>query len=261
LTLRLSRTFFGTASLERECEGFRLALRRGTVPPDAVPEHSHETAHLILAIDEDYQTGAIGAAAWRGPSMIIYNPPGTLHRDRFAKTGGRFLSIDFPKGFEPRGLIDPVVVSAGAARSRVSRVLNALIDDAPALDAEDRLLDLSVALASAREPGRFAPSWLRIANEAIADLTRQSGLRVQDVAELAGVHPVHLARAFSQHFGCSPGAAIRRARVERAAAALTGRCSLGDIAQACGFADQAHMTRSFRATYGITPTAFRDAFG
>jgi AraC family transcriptional regulator len=260
MTLQLSRTFFGTASLEREYQGFHVALRRGTVPPEAVPEHSHKTAHLILAIDDEYLSGAVGAKGWSGPSMLIYNPPGTLHRDRFATTGGRFLSIDFPQGFEPRGMLDPVIIRTGAARMRVAEVLTALLEDATVLEAEDHLLGLSAALAKDAEPTLSAPPWLAIAIESIADLANEAGLRVHDIAQIAGVHPVHLARVFARHLGCSPGHAIQRTRVERAAASLTKHGTLGDIAHKCGFADQAHMTRCFRSLYGTTPAGFRTAF-
>jgi AraC-like DNA-binding protein len=36
--------------------------------------------------------------------------------------------------------------------------------------------------------------------------------------------------------------------------------SLTDAAAASGFADQAHLTRSFRRTMGITPGAYRSAY-
>lgn len=189
MTLRPSRTFLGSASLERECQGFHLALRRATVPPEAVPDHAHETAHLILAIDDAYLSEAVGAATWRGPAMLIYNPPGTLHRDRFATTGGRFLSVDIPQGFEPRGVLDPVVIRSRAARTRAAEILAGLIEGATALEMEDRLLGLSAALAEDAAPESAAPSWLAIALEAVADLASEAGLRVQDIAQLAGVDP------------------------------------------------------------------------
>ena len=36
--------------------------------------------------------------------------------------------------------------------------------------------------------------------------------------------------------------------------------ALSDAASAAGFADQAHMTRSFRRMMGVTPGAYRDAY-
>jgi len=71
------------------------------------------------------------------------------------------------------------------------------------------------------------------------------------------VHPVHLAAAFRRHFGCTPGAYLRRARVERAAAMLKRRLSLAEVALRCGFADQSHMTHAFRRTLGVTPGMLR----
>lgn len=260
MTLRLSRTFFGTASLERRSEGFEVALRRATVPPEQVPEHAHDTAHLILAIDDDYLSGAVGAAAWRGPSMLVYNPPGTLHRDRFRTTGGRFLAIDIPRGFEPHGIIDALAIGAGPVRAQAARVMAALMGDVSGLELEDQLLALSAALTLIAAKASAPPPWLQVAAEAITDLAANPELRVQDIARLAGVHPVHLAREFARHLRCSPGEAIRRLRVEGVAASLAKRRSLGNIAYDHGFADHAHMTRCFRAFYGVTPSAFRAAF-
>jgi AraC family transcriptional regulator len=72
------------------------------------------------------------------------------------------------------------------------------------------------------------------------------------------VHPVHLARVFNDYLGCAPGEALRGRRLERVAALLgNSRAGLADIAADHGFADQSHMTRSFRGAFGMTPHAFR----
>lgn len=259
MTLLLSRSFLGTAALERECEGFRVALRRATVPPDAVPEHAHETAHLILAVDGGYLSSAVGAGSWQWPSMLVYNPPGTLHRDRFAVTGGRFLSIDLPAGAEPAHMIDSVVLGTRRTRNAVTKVAAAVLAGSSALELEDALLGVPAALGDSRD-GQTPPSWLRIAVEALGDLANDAELRVHDLARLSGIHPVHLARVFARHMGCSPGEAIRRMRVERVAAALPKGRSVASLAVEHGFSDHAHLTRCFRAAYGVPPSAFRAAF-
>jgi AraC family transcriptional regulator len=122
-------------------------------------------------------------------------------------------------------------------------------------------LSLVVALSQTARSVTHAPSWLAVATEALQDLAHDASLRIRDVANHAGVHPVHLARVFADHHGCSPGNAIRRLRIERAVAMLSTTRSLADVAADAGFADQSHMTRCFRAVYGATPSRMRSAFG
>ncbi len=61
--------------------------------------------------------------------------------------------------------------------------------------------------------------------------------------------------------GLGHAALLQRARCEAAAAALVaGETSLAELGFACGFADQAHFTRRFRAQVGLTPGRYREAF-
>lgn len=81
------------------------------------------------------------------------------------------------------------------------------------------------------------------------------------VAELAagtGWSARHLQSRFRDQVGLTPGTARRVLRFGRAAG-LVGRGSdpLAGIAAACGYADQAHLTREFRALAGLPPAAFR----
>ena len=58
--------------------------------------------------------------------------------------------------------------------------------------------------------------------------------------------------------GGSPGDYLRRRRVELAIAGVcAGRQPLAEIALACGYADQSHMTHALRRDVGMTPHALR----
>ena len=58
------------------------------------------------------------------------------------------------------------------------------------------------------------PSWLDKAVELLHDRYLDD-LSIADVANGAGVHPVHLARSFRRHFRCSPGEFTRFCRLQR----------------------------------------------
>lgn len=61
--------------------------------------------------------------------------------------------------------------------------------------------------------------------------------------------------------GLGHAALLQRARCEAAAAALVASStSLAELGFACGYADQAHFTRRFRAQVGLTPGRYREAF-
>src|SRR3546814_16535137 len=76
--------------------------------------------------------------------------------------------------------------------------------------------------------------------------------------ETAGVHPVHLAREFHRRFGCTVGHYIRQRRIEFACHRLTAsRDPLSEIAVEAGFADQDHLTNTFRRLVGMPPARVR----
>ena len=84
------------------------------------------------------------------------------------------------------------------------------------------------------------------------------------MAELArhvDCHPATLTRAFRREHGCTPGAYQRDLRVRKATGMLRTTAlpiaAIAAIAASCGFYDQAHLARSFRAVMGCSPLDYR----
>jgi transcriptional regulator GlxA family with amidase domain len=76
-----------------------------------------------------------------------------------------------------------------------------------------------------------------------------------------GVHQTHFSREFHRHVGLTPNGFRRRARVRRASELLLETAlPLASVAQACGFNDQSHLTRTFGAALGLPPAAYRRVF-
>ncbi|WP_170330982.1 helix-turn-helix domain-containing protein [Ruegeria arenilitoris] len=85
-------------------------------------------------------------------------------------------------------------------------------------------------------------------------------ITVDQLAAEAGMSPSHFARAFKETLGSTPMQYVLAYRIEQAMKMMEdAECPLGNIALACGFADQAHFTRSFKQVVGQTPRAFRSA--
>ncbi len=104
---------------------------------------------------------------------------------------------------------------------------------------------------------RKTPSWVFKIRDILHD-TFSENWTLEILAQSLEIHPVHLSRDFSKHFHCTLGNYIRSIKIQRALALLPDKnLSLTDIALACGFADQSHFIRCFKATNNITPSHFR----
>lgn len=82
---------------------------------------------------------------------------------------------------------------------------------------------------------------------------------VAELARAAGLSESWFAHAFKQTTGLSPQRWQMQRRIERATAMMRADPirPLAEIAAATGFADQAHLTRAFRAEKGMPPATWR----
>ena len=82
-------------------------------------------------------------------------------------------------------------------------------------------------------------------------------LRVQALADIAGVSVAQLERLFKRVFQLSPQQLLTKLRIEEAMRMLQTEMNIAQIGQACGFSDQSAFARQFKATVGITPRDYR----
>lgn len=88
-------------------------------------------------------------------------------------------------------------------------------------------------------------------------LVRTGGrVRVEALAARTGWSARHLGARFATEVGLSPKAAARVARFDRARRRAVRGGTLADLAADCGFYDQAHLAREFRALAGCSPTTW-----
>ncbi len=138
--------------------------------------------------------------------------------------------------------------AAGLARD--VRTAVAAGDDAAGLDAfEAWLLAQHLVLD---DEARLVRHVVELAEE------DRSILRAEDLARASGLGLRTLQRLVRDQLGLTPKWLIRRYRMQEAAAALASPTppSLAGLAAELGFADQAHLTREFRAVIGETPRRY-----
>ena len=258
--------FFGDLQLSRVLDGITVSHHIANSPPAHLPVHTHTDAHFVLITSGGYVSSATGDAHHR--TTLIYNPPGTKHRDHFWQGTGSFFTVSLSSA-QLSQLLDTARPPRVAVHLRKERALGlawALLmecvrwNSSSQLKAESLCLELLAETSDSSLPPRPSPPpWLLAASDLIRDCPEKTP-RVRDVAKRVGVHAVHLARAFRMFVGCTPGDLLRARRLELAAAALMkSDKSLAEISLASGFSDQAQFTKAFHRIYGVTPGAFRQS--
>ncbi|MFE5482778.1 helix-turn-helix transcriptional regulator [Streptomyces sp. NPDC056527] len=86
-------------------------------------------------------------------------------------------------------------------------------------------------------------------------VARRGRIRVGDLAASSGWSRKRLWSRFSAQIGLTPKRAAMLVRFDHAARALRAGESAGDVALACGYADQPHLHRDVLALAGCTPGA------
>ena len=119
----------------------------------------------------------------------------------------------------------------------------------------DGLCALIGLTAQRREPPREAPRFVRRAQDFMRE-RQQDGLRLQDVADVAGIDQFRLIRAFRQHVGMSPYEWLTHLRIQRAKTLLAAGHTATDVAQQLGYCDQSQLHRHFRRIVGVTPGTY-----
>lgn len=83
---------------------------------------------------------------------------------------------------------------------------------------------------------------------------------MDEIARLCSLSTGHLSRRFRKEAGTSLHNFHVMLSLQRAKALLKTNAPLADTAVDCGFYDQAHLSREFVRTFGLTPGAFRTSW-
>lgn len=228
--------------------------------------HGHQAAFVTLNLGGEYSEKAAQRSVRFDRFTAIYHPPALDHEDSIGAPGVRLLMFEFdPELLEDAGcrrdharsLRD---ISGSSVAWNLLALYRGAASDADPLSFESRAIELVGKVVPLVKSSRDIRSLLR-ARDYVHDRFRDQ-LRMRDIADAAGVHPVHLGQSFRREYGETVGDCVKRLRVRSAADALLSTdASIAAVAYDHGFCDQSHFQRVFRRLTGTTPAAFRRVFG
>ncbi len=230
-------------------------------PGQRIAAHGHDWPVLTLYRLGGYHEQAEDGRTimFDGPS-VVFQPAGAAHADEIGDSGLEMLGMTFDPAWltcEARAalptrtqwLLGGALTDAGRALAEAWLAPNA--DEANVREQTSRFV---VTAFTRVGPQPKAPAW----GARVAAALNDERPSTQSLACAEALHPAWLARAYRAWRGEGMGETVRRRRVERAALMLRGGVApLAEVALACGFCDQSHMNRAFRAVLGRTPLEVR----
>jgi AraC-like DNA-binding protein len=234
----------------------------------AYDPHRHETYAIGLTLEgaQGFRYRGEAQVSRAGQTMVLH--PDEQHDGHAAVPDGfgyRMIYVDpalIGRALDQEGARSLPFVAEAVTRDRaMAALINEAFADFPGkLDplAGDALLaGLADALARrARQAARRSPAMPHRALLRVRDFLDAAFAQPIDSADLervAGLDRFSLARAFRRSFGTAPHRYLVARRVTAARSLIVEGTPLAEVAGACGFTDQSHLNRHFKAHLGMTP--------
>jgi AraC family transcriptional regulator len=234
-----------------------------------LPLHSHRLAGFCLILQGRYNESYGKTVLECKPWSVKFHPAGEAHSDFYGNKTVRNFIIEF----QPDWLTE---MSANAFignnptlfnNNSITWLMMKLRKEFHSKDEEAPLNIQGLVLELIAETSRNGkkiledncPRWLGQAKE-LLDEQFSENLSLSFIAQSVGVHPVYLASSFRRYYRSSIGDYLRQRRIEFACHKIsTSKDSLVNIALASGFSNQAHFSRIFKQTTGMSPAQYRAA--
>lgn len=233
---------------------------------EKVDWHCHENAHFTLILAGRVLEGDRKQQQQCAAGSLLFHHWQEAHYNRKPPGYTRGFHIEVPPAwFASVGLATCAVQGSVHVRDpAIKNIIYQIFKETQLNDASSSLAIealLTAGLQHLAQGTEYAPAavppWVGRIRDLLHDTPTEPRTLV-GLAHEAGIHPAHLSRSFPLYFSSTLGQYIRNLRVQRALTLfLDPRLSLLDIALACGFFDQSHFIRCFKAVMHERPVRCR----
>jgi AraC-like DNA-binding protein len=220
--------------------------------------HAHHALHFVLAIDGELRVRTSASGRWHSAAGAL-TAPDTPHAidAHDLEVMLVFLDPESDAGatFGP-ALDRPVRLLSGEERTALVR--DVVPQTILSSGAEEWVSHAAKTLGVTVPPSRRA---IHPRVRKVLAFLRESGVddatSLEELARLVHLSPTRLMHVFTTSIGIPLRPYLAWLRVQRAAKAIVNGASMGDAAHAAGFADAAHMARTFTRMLGVPPSLLR----
>ena len=237
--------------------------------------HYHLDYHFGLIMEGQQAFASQGERQRVGPGDIVVMPPDVLHDGRAVASSGyktqvfsvepdwfNLLDIHQSLGqnltFSQKVIQDPVVFQSlsQSYMALCDKTLSQLARDCLPYEGFSPLIERYGQHRCLTPSFSLGNSDLQCLREfLLAHLAEPVSL--QQLADLCDLSPSQFQRHFKAKVGMTPYAWFTRLRLEQAMKLLKAKIAGTDVAQQVGFYDQAHFSKAFKHSFGVSPSEIR----
>lgn len=257
-------SFLGDNKLVRAISGTTIALTAYGAGAGFEEWHSHTNDSISLLLSGSHHESLQGRQLKRTPGDLKFIPAGVMHRCEQYLPGTCKINLDLDAhAIQKMEIREEQLATLSESSLPAKFTLLKLYHElaaggSPAASTELLLFQLFNPVVVPKHKG-VPPLWAERLKELLND-EWDKNFHLDDLSARLGVHPVTISRYFPLYFATTLGNYMQQIKVNKALTLIkTSTIPLTKIAYTCGFADQAHFTRTFKAITGYRPQEFRKA--
>lgn len=231
----------------------------------AYASHRHDTYAIGITLSGKQGFNYRGALRHNEPGRCLIIHPDELHDGQAGTDIGMRYRVGYIDpaqvqqilGGKALPFIDHGISADPRLYQAVLGLLGEMDEDLSGLKYQDALFDFASTMAlvsddKQKSKASFDYQAAEMARQYIADNLEQS-ISLDILEAITGRDRWKLSRDFRTLFGTSPYRYLIMRRLQQAKGMMIKGIQLVEVASLCDFADQSHMNRHFKKTYGMSP--------